>query len=539
MAEVIVNVKANTGQATDNVDNLNKSLGATNTEAENLELTLKKQEATIKTLDGAINLVGGSVEILAAGLATTGLVSEESAEKFQSYTLAAIAFADGSKRVIDGLKNLNEGLQVYGGFTGVARKGTIALFNVIKANPYVAAATAIAGLVAGIVAYITITDDAAEAEKRRLQAIQDTLAEQNRQLSREERLAQARGAEIEELAEIRKQKMLNRLEDIKAERQKLQKDGVLENTARLNELEAEYFDLQNEIEAQAIETAAAIAERDARQAEQAERQKETDAKAVEDAKKNAAQLAADREKARADELAAEKKFLDETFRLQEELYNKQKALAEKRKADRQAINDYEHELLMDEFNATIANLEARKKAGEDAQRDEEERIANINEAISASLNAFSGLAQSLADVQDETSKEGFEAGKKYKIAQVVTSAIQSSFEAFAGAQKFNAVVPGLGTAIGVASVAAIALASQKAIQDIQSAQFGGTNVPNVSVSSNVPTGQPSLGTTSQGGFLALAPPTTSAPPIRAYVVTGDVADGLSAEQQLQTRRRFG
>jgi len=546
MAEVIVDIKANTGQATDSVNDLNNSLNNTNQTAEELELTLKKQEATIKTLDGAVNLVGGSVEILAASLSATGIVSEESAEKFQSYTLAAIAFADGSKRVIDGLKNLNEGLQVYGGAAKAARLVTTRLTTALLANPWVAVATGVVAVSAAIYAYVTATDEAVEAEKRRLDAEIALRQEQTRQLDREERLAAARGAEIEDLAEIRRQKLENAKADIIAERAKLQKDGVLENQERLNELQEEYFDLVAEIEAFEIETARSIRERDQRRAEQRQKEVEDSKKASEqkakDAKDARDKQAADEKKAAEEAAAAEKKFLDDVYNAQVELTNKLKSEFEKRKADRQALADFEHELLMEEFNATIEVQKKKKEAADKAKQEQLDREQEIRDSISASLAAFSNLAQSLAEVQDETSKEGFEAGKKYKIAQVVTSGIQAAFEAYAGAQKFNAVVPGLGTAIGIASVAAIALASQKAIQDIQSTQFGGgATTPSVNTAGGVPSTGAGLvpGTTSQGGFLALAPPTTAAPPVRAYVVTGDVTDGIEAEQQLQTRRRFG
>ena len=56
-------------------------------------------------------------------------------------------------------------------------------------------------------------------------------------------------------------------------------------------------------------------------------------------------------------------------------------------------------------------------------------------------------------------------------------------------------------------------AVKKAIQDIQSTQFGGgATTPSVNTAGGVPSTGAGLvpGTTSQGGFLALAPPTTTA-----------------------------
>ena len=62
MAEVIVNVKADTTGATKNVDDLNDSLNDTSKAAEKASEEIDVAEGRIKALGGAINLVGGSVE---------------------------------------------------------------------------------------------------------------------------------------------------------------------------------------------------------------------------------------------------------------------------------------------------------------------------------------------------------------------------------------------------------------------------------------------------------------------------------------------
>jgi uncharacterized protein YoxC len=88
---VNVNVNANTDDASKSVERL---------------------ENNIRTLDGAINLVGGSVEVLAGGLALSGALSEEQAEQFQTAAVGAIAFADGSKRAMEGIKTLSENTKI-------------------------------------------------------------------------------------------------------------------------------------------------------------------------------------------------------------------------------------------------------------------------------------------------------------------------------------------------------------------------------------------------------------------------------------------
>jgi len=79
---------------------------------EEFEASIQKQQAQIKVLDGAVNLVGGSIETLAGGLVLSGALSDEQAEKFEGLAIGALAFADGTKRTIDGIVNLREGLKV-------------------------------------------------------------------------------------------------------------------------------------------------------------------------------------------------------------------------------------------------------------------------------------------------------------------------------------------------------------------------------------------------------------------------------------------
>ena len=159
MATVTVNVNANTGDATQDINQLDKALEGADVAAEQLNNSLEKQEARIKTLGGAINIVGGSVEVLAGSLALTGALSEEQAEKFETAAVGAIAFADGTKRVFEGVKELNEGLAGVGGITGVVTKAFKGLNTVIRANPYIAAATALAALTAGIIAFTQRQDE--------------------------------------------------------------------------------------------------------------------------------------------------------------------------------------------------------------------------------------------------------------------------------------------------------------------------------------------------------------------------------------------
>jgi hypothetical protein len=192
---------------------------------------------------------------------------------------------------------------------------------------------------------------------------------------------------------------------------------------------------------------------------------------------------------------------------------------------------------------SISNLQAYAELASIATKVFVESNAfQTTKELAATANSF------ISDLQgglDESNEEGFEKAKKYKIAQVVTTSTQAAFEAFAGAQKYNAVVPGLGTAIGIALVAAIANKSKKSIADIRSAQFGGgggtpsadgggggSTIP-LSGGGFTPIGQQGEGTQLTPQFEA---PTA---PVRAYVIGQDIEDANEAEARLNRRRTLG
>lgn len=152
-------------------------------------------------------------------------------------------------------------------------------------------------------------------------------------------------------------------------------------------------------------------------------------------------------------------------------------------------------------------------------------------AISASLATAATFTKTLSDAQDVSSREAFESAKKYKIASVITSALQSSFEAYGSAQQFG---PVLGPILGAAQVAAIAIASNKAIQDIKGSTFDSPSSPQLSTPPAPAGAQPQFNIVGQGGInqLAASVGRQNRQPIRAYVVGGDV----TTSQELERRR---
>ena len=543
MAEVSINIGANTQEANAQINQLNQSLGKTGAaadaatkETEQLEATLKRQEANIKIIDGAINLLGGSVELLASSLVLSGAASEEQAKEFEAAAIGAIAFADGTKRTLDGIKSLNEGLVSYGGVAGAARKAQVALNAAIVANPWTALAVAVAAVSVALVAYYNEQVDSEEAIKSGTKAIEDQieakkklkeetdrlrevdteyskgLGDETKEIQRQLNLLQAKGASESEIFDKKKQLIQSEINDLNKRLGNISDNAELENEIR-NQL----LDAQNKL--------------DVAQSEYDRKRLEASPKAIEFTKQ-------------------------ETI----EILNYKDAVDKRNKAIKEGIDLFIEEAL---GGAEISipppilpqlppdPLPALEKSAlsfsdylQKLNNDLNEFFSsNAGKAVGASLSTAANLAKTLAESQDESSEKAFNASKKYKIAAVVTSAIQSSFEAFGAAQAFG---PILGPILGAAQVAAIAIASNKAIQDIQSSTFQAPGTPSISTGGGGGGAaalaiNPAFGA---GGFLGqpqgtLTPVSTPAPPLRAYVVTNDVTNGQQAQAQIQRRRVLG
>lgn len=152
-------------------------------------------------------------------------------------------------------------------------------------------------------------------------------------------------------------------------------------------------------------------------------------------------------------------------------------------------------------------------------------------AVSASLATAATFTKTLSDAQDVSSKAAFESAKKYKIASVITSALQSSFEAYGAAQQFG---PVLGPILGAAQVAAIAIASNKAISDIKNSSFEASTLPSTSAPRNASSLQANFNVVGTSGINQLAQGIGGQfqQPLRAYVVGSDVM----GYDELQRRR---
>jgi len=525
MATVTVNVQANTSDATQDVNKLDTALEGADRAAEDLNKSLEKQEARIKTLGGAINILGGSVELLAAGLSVSGALTEEQAENFTKVAAEALLFADGSKRVFEGVKELNEGLSGLGGITGVVTKGFNRLKAAIVANPYTALAFALAAVTAAVVTFIKDTkDEITEAEK-----LNETL---DRQIAAYKGVGiAALGADIK-LAQLQasaeaRNITLEKAIELERDRAKEVRDAANAELIRLESLRGSQRLNQETLEKQI----------------EAERLRRDNAKgaldllvATEVAYKNVQEQAA--------------KAVGGSPEKAVEFYLKPKIVTPAGDKAVDTIAEYFEAqtatdppvlrpiIKPDYQEADLGETTLLERAEVLGGKIGEAISSPAAEAIGSQLEAASQFTAALVEVVDDGTKEGFEASKKYKIAEVITSATQASFQAFAAAQQFG---PILGPILGTAQVAAITAASARAIADIKSGTFDGGGGASGGTGGVVSPAAIGFGDTNLGqGSTAFSTPPSgrTAAPVRAYVVSSEVRNGLEAESLLNTRRQF-
>jgi hypothetical protein len=565
MAEAIINIGANTQAANAQIDQLNQNLGQTGAAADNatesnakLEAQLKKQEATIKTIDGAVNLLGGSVELAAGAFVGLGLASGEQAEAFESAALGAIAFADGAKRTVDGVKSLNEGLASFGGIAAAARKAQLALNTAVLANPYIAAAVAVAALAAALVIYTNRETEAEKATKKSLETAKLRLTNLEQSESRVLAFARAQGLASETVLEFEQASIKARIAEI---------DRILALEKDSKEFKR-LSDEQNKLLDKEIELALAAGKikEDARQA---------DIKAAADA-------ADDRKKAQADINA---KAAEATAKAKEE---EAKKLEDQKKADEdriKAIQDTEdkiNDLLQSEESKRILSvaktyddlIEQAAEFGLDTTALEAARVAAIQGVIDAGdaerlkkqdeVNAkevanqqavVDALLKARLDLLDNVGAafgalanllgEGTAAFKAAALAEIAISTATGFINALDIAQKSaKATGPAAAFAFPIfyASQIAAVLGAVSAAKNVLTTVPGGGG----SISAQKPSsgGAPSF--SGGGAFTGALPGTGGTPPvtgqtepIRAYVVAQDVSTGQEANAAIRRRRRLG
>ena len=518
---------------------------ATSSEIKTLEKTFEglepqqKTEAFVKGFEG----IAGAVAVTAGSLQLFGVESDRIG-KLEEKVQGAIAIAIGARSVAEGALQARMAARIIAEKAAAVSTKVLTVaqrvYNaVLAANPVFLLVTVIAAVTTGIYAL----SKALKSNTEDVEDNTDALLAQNEAYAAGQefslRLAKARG---ESAIEIKKRE--------------LELATTLVEQAKLRKQQAK---TEEDIEKARQEFSDAIKNRIVLRTELIKLEKD------------------EREKIAKEEEEARKKRLEKLkLERQEEIDGLKEMFFEIRRIRNEIIQE-NFDTLGEDLNKQITDAtEARMKTFQSNLQRTQELARQATETSSkqsiSNLEAYAELAsyaveqftestvygtttellgtanQFISDLQgglDESNEEGFEKAKKYKIAQVVTTGAQSSFEAFAQAQKFNAVVPGLGTAIGIALVAAIAAKSRQSIADIRNSQFGGGGgTPSTSTGGGgasipraagtfTPLGQQAEGTTLTPQF------NTDGSPIRAYVVGQDVNDAQEAQARLNRRRTLG
>ena len=574
---IAFDVEVDSGQSVKTLGSLKTELAAINEELENVEIGSKaftelsdKARSTaseIKTLEKTFEglepqqkteafvkgfeAISGAVAVTVGSMALFGVESERLG-KVEEKVQGAIAIAVGARAIAEGALQARVAARlIVEKSAAVATKAlTVAqrIYNtVLAANPIFAIVTVIAAVTAGIYALTkALKDDTKQVEFNadEYERLSKAIEASNKERQNAIELANAQGKSQEEILELQ-------VQNAKAAKDEATNLRIRAQTA--NQF-SEETKKAREAEEEAIRQVTLAEERLATfRRDEAEKEAEAQRQA-------AAKRLEERRKEREQELKEQEEFASRmriaTLRAFREAQETLLAELDKdiKKAEEQRNKDFENRIKRtteiarrEQENASrrsISNLQAYAELVSVATEAFVESTAyQTTTELAATANSFFG---DLLATQDESNEEGFEKAKKYKIAQVVTTSTQAAFEAFAGAQKYNAVVPGLGTAIGIALVAAIGAKTRSSIQDIQSSTFGDTSAPSLGGGGGGSTlgvigGQGSFTPIGQQAANTQLTPQFSAPsaPLRAYVIGQDIEDAAEAEARLNRRRTLG
>ena len=451
-----------------------------NANTQDAEQQVNRLENNIKTLDGAINLVGGSIATLAGGLAITGAVTEEQADRFQTAAVGAIALAEGSKRAL-------EGFRVLATETDILAKAQRIYNAVLRANPIGLVVTAVAALSAAFLILrkrqqnnqeeikttnelyteqlelIKNTERAITGGEQRLKTIQANAETYNRTLEEQLVISRQQAQADIELAEERLAREQNAL--------KVNEEGV---EARKIALEQAKEVLNQVIQAGIIAD------------ENAEKQLEADRK--------------------------------ENDSLNTKLTFKKKEI------------DFEAEK-REESNLTLKTIDANQQKETDIARIEGIKRGKIFQAEQEYKELL--FSDGIDNIQGALAAL-FGESKAVASANVLIDAAQAGV----GIIKNSQTTGPLAIAYQATQFALLAATTAASLKQINSTEPGSTGVPNTP-GKGVPLSSFGVGTsTISGATGTVAPSLSQQQPMRAYVLATDVRTELEAGALLQTRRQF-
>ena len=452
-----------------------------NANTQDAEQQVSRLENNIKTLDGAINLVGGSIATLAGGLALAGAVTDEQAERFQAAAVGAIALAEGSKRAL-------EGFRVLATETDLLAKAQRVYNTVLNANPIGLVVTAVAALSAAFFLLRKRQQD----QQEELKTTNELYTEQLELIKNTERAITGGEARLKNIQATADAYNRTLKEQLVISRQQAQADIELAERRLRDEQNASIVN-QEGVEARKI--------------------------ALEQAKEVLNQVI------QAGIIA------DETAQKQLEAGNKYKTFQEETLDLKKKEIEFDVELadsglkLIDAKTAQAATLVQIEKNKSD-------KIRAINQAEQEYKELL--LTDGIDNLQGALGAL-FGENKAVAKANVLVDAAQAGV----GIIKNSQTTGPFAIAYQATQFALLTATTIASLRQIDAAEPGSTGTPNTPGGvGRIPTF--GAGTTTLGGGITATstPSFSTSAPVRAYVVTGDITSGQEAEALLNTRRQF-
>ena len=530
LAEHIADINEQLKEMDASIGNYQRNVGNYASAFDDLSIKIEGSCAKFEKINKASKSVIGSFDLVEGGLKMIGVESKTAT--------ALMNTMQGAMKMTNGLDSVKEGVKSFTTLSTVVKGATTAqwaLNAAQMANPIGIIIGLVAALTAGIVGLVKwINKNQAEEERLRasFEATNKAIEDRNKAFDLEIRLMEARGeaqADILQKEQLMAEQNVRttqlRIEALEKELKSLgifggkKKDLLKEQIEDLKEQLAEYQDnvriakenilvyneeqkTEQKKKAEEVKEAAIKAEQEKvrkikeEEAKLAKLAEEMADKQIEEIERVAqAALEAEQQKIKNEE-ADRQKLLDLYYNYESKVEDRQRTAFEE---ERFALeNKYTEDLnvIQAAFDAKLIEEEQFRRAllgldqwyaDEKKKIDKKENDANLKnkkDSLNAVYNATSSVLGSLAQMQDQNSKKGFETAKKLSIA----SAIMSTLEGVIGAWKSAMSLPTpFNMIIGAANSAAIAMTGAAQVAQIRNQKFGSTSFGSVGTGNSTPT----------------------------------------------------
>ena len=558
------------------IGNYQRNVGNYGSAFDNVTLKIEGGVAKFEKFNNASRAIIGSFDLVEGGLKAIGVESEEAT--------ALMDTMQGAMMFTNGLNSVKEGVQAFNALRTSVTTATAAqwaLNAAQMANPIGLIVAAVAALIAGITALVVVMSKNREEERLLQQqyeatnkAIEDRIAAQELEIE----LMKARGeaqadilaqekAYAEQNLRITKdriaavEKELERTGALRGRKKKLLKEQLEDLKDQLKEQEKAVRDANNAILIYDTETQREQTEKEREQAEERKRIAKDEAdKKIEEHKryvdtvkktyndlkteltdywlselqmksKKLEQWVEDSKQAvrtaHAEGLISEEEYLAQIYEIDKVYYDKKRLLEEEAA---KASEEY--------FIASgAATAEAEKAADKTAEGIEKvtwasmsmkDKLQSVAGLVGTAFGQTAQMLNTLAQQQDKTSEEGFEAAKKMSIGAAVMSMLQGIISSWTSAMSLPAPISFITGGIMSAFTATLGgiQIDQIKRQKFDSGTSGSssTNVPTVNTAALLST--PINYTTEVQGAKAVDDTADT----RVYVVESDITDTVRKVQ---------